>query len=158
MLNRAGRYIEQQRRSRNLTRGQLARMAGYENVSSGGRRITEFERDGVLRSDLVDRIVRALQLDDTHIRALLDEDRETYAADREHWLNEPIAPELRFRPIPSVWCGARLEPGISKDDAIAYAKQRAGTTGWTHFLRWSRRQGWWVYPSGLVGEETNQRG
>ncbi len=154
-MNRTGQFIEQQRRARMVTRSQLARSVGYENINRGARRITALERGEDMPIELVDRIIRALQLDEGYVHALMDEDRRAYNHEVNKWLDEPIIPELRFRALAAVWCRAQLPVDITRDDAIAYARDRAGTTGFIHFIRWSRREGWWCSPDGSVGVETS---
>jgi len=151
MWNRTGQYLAAERQARHLTLGQLARAIGYTNVSKGARRIQALERDSVTVPDLLDRVVAALGLDPAHVHALVAEDRRAYAEAWERWASEPIAPELRFRPFAALWCGTALPKGLTHDAAIAYARQRAVTTGLTHVLVWSRKEEVWCYPDGTTG-------
>jgi hypothetical protein len=80
--------------------------------------------------------------------SLKDERRNREAWER--WADEPVAPVLRFSPIPAVWCGERLATGLTRDAVIAHARSRAAERGWVHVLMWNRRQAVWFYPDGLL--------
>lgn len=153
MTSRLGRYVAQRRQVENRTCQQIAQLAGYRNANKGARRITALEREGVASHALLRRITRVLHLDEGVVRTLQGEDSRAYHDELNRWLDEPEAPELRFRPLAAVWCRTPLPAAISKEDAILHAKDRARETGFTHVLRWSRRERAWIYPSGLVGAE-----
>jgi hypothetical protein len=70
-----GAFIAEQRRLAGLSRSQLASRIGYTNLNKGSRRIVELEQWGEAKSDLLPRIVAALNLDADQVRALVDEDR-----------------------------------------------------------------------------------
>lgn len=158
MWNRTGRYLAQQRHARHLTPQQLAALLGYRNITKGGRRILALERDGATVEDLLERVVEALGLDLAFVQALVEDDRRAYREAWEQWASEPIAFELRFRPFPSLWCGASLPAGLTEDAAIAYAQERAITTGWTHLLLTSRKVQVWCYPDRSTGRGTAEVG
>jgi hypothetical protein len=150
-MNRTGRYLAERREARGFTRAQLAAAVGYRNIGKGARRIVALERENAAVGDLVERVVRALDLDPEHVRSLVEADRRDAVAAWERWADEPVEPELRFRPIAALWIRTPLPAGLSRADAVAYASGRAVTTGMTHVLVWSRREEAWCYPDGSSG-------
>jgi len=148
MDSRLGAYIAQQRSARNLTPQALAAAVGYRNTAKGGNRILALERDGRGSDNLLARVTAVLDLDPEHVQRLAAEDRRAVEDAWRQWVNEPVEPELRFRPIPAVWSTAALPVGLSRDAAIAYATAMARERGFTYVLVWSRREEIWCYPDG----------
>ena len=151
MQHHTGQYLAEQRHARGLTPQQLAHLVGYRNVDKGGRRILALEREARTVGNLLDRVIEALELDRGYVQSLVADDRRAYAEAWEHWASEAITPELRFRPIAAVWCLTPIPKDLSKDDMIAYAKERATRTGWIHVLVVSRKEEVWCYPDGRTG-------
>lgn len=75
-------------------------------------------------------------------------DRRAYVEAWEQWVSQPIAPELRFRPMPAPWCRTPIPRGLSKDETVACSSGRAVMTGMTHVLVWSRKEEAGCYPDG----------
>ena len=150
MDSRLGAFISEHRRARKLTPQQLAAAIGYKNLAKGGNRILVLERSGETAGDLLDKLVAVLGLDREHLYALADEDRRAFIEAWEAWASEPVAPEMRYRVMPVVWCRAAVPDGLSREEAVAFAHARAVDTRWAHVLIWSRREEVWCYPDGRV--------
>ena len=151
MLTRTGAYLTEQRRAKRLTRGQLAAAIGYTNIAKGARRLQALEREGRTVEGLLENVVRVLGLDPEHVKQLVNEDSRRFRAEWEAWCNEPVEPVLRFRPFAGLWCGESLPKGLSRSEAIAYARSRA-VERITYVLVWNRREEVWCYPSGETYE------
>jgi len=147
-MSRTGSFIAAQRRVRHLNSHELAAAIGYTNVVKGARRILALERDGITVPGLLDKIISILGLDTDHVHSLVAEDRREFQEAWESWVNEPVAPELRVRMIPAVWGREIVPPGLSNDEAIAYASSRAVERQQTYVLIPSRREEIWCYPTG----------
>ena len=151
MHSRLGAFISEQRRARPLTPQQLAAAIGYKNLAKGANRILTLERAGETAGDLLDKLIAVLALDREHVHALADDDRRAFIEAWEAWASEPVAPEMRYRVMPAIWCRAPVPDGLSREEAAAFASARAVDSGWAHVLIWSRREEVWCYPDGRVG-------
>jgi hypothetical protein len=143
-----GAYFAEQRRANRFTLGQLAAAIGYTNISKGASRILAVERDGRAIAGLLDKLVNALGLDREHVRALVAEDRRLFEEAWQRWASEPVAPQLRRRLIPAVWGGAHMPTGLSREEAVEFAKARSVEERSVYVLVWSRREEIWCYPEG----------
>jgi hypothetical protein len=152
MLTRTGSYLAAQRRLRHLNSQELAAAIGYTNVVKGARRILALERDGVTAPGLLDKIISVLALDPEHVHALVADDLREFQDAWDRWADEPIEPELRRRLIPAVWGRVQMPKGLSRAEAVEFAKTRAVAEGFTFVLIWSRREEIWCYPSGRTLE------
>jgi hypothetical protein len=147
-MHRTGRYLAERRQARGFTRARLAAAVGYRNIGKGARRIVALERENAAVDDLVGRVVRALDLDPEHVRSLVEADRRDAVTAWERWADEPVEPELRFRPMATLWLRTPLPAGLSRAGAVAHASGRAVATRLTHVLVWSRRETVWCHPDG----------
>jgi len=82
MTNHLGTYFRQQRLQQGLTLGDLARRAGYRNVSKGANKIVAFEREGQITEELLARLADALGIDWPTVERLIDQDRREVRARR----------------------------------------------------------------------------
>lgn len=143
-----GAFIEEQRRLAGLSRSQLATLIGYQNVSKGASRITELEREGARTPDVLQRVVAALRLNEGDVLTLVEEDQRRAREAWKRWADEPVAPVLRSRPFPALWCGEALPVGLTRDEAIAHARSRAVERRWVYVLMWNRREVVWCDTDG----------
>jgi hypothetical protein len=150
MLTRTGAFIADQRRAQRLNPQELASRVGYQNLGKGGNRILALERDGVTVPGLLDKIISTLGLDREVVRGLVDEDRREFHEAWERWVNETIEPQLRRRWMPAIWGRVPLPKGLSREEAVEFAKTRAVEERRTFVLVWSRREENWLYPSGDI--------
>jgi hypothetical protein len=56
----------------------------------GSNNIDLFEREGVIREELLTRLAEALGIDLATVEGLMDQDRNAYLAEREVWVNEAM--------------------------------------------------------------------
>jgi hypothetical protein len=89
-----------------------------------------------------------LRLDPAHVDALAQADRRAFEDLWRRWGAEPVAPELRVRVIPAIWCRAFIPEDLSRHEAETFARARAVERRLTHVLVWSRREEIWCYPDG----------
>jgi hypothetical protein len=92
-------YFQRKRREKNLRLGQVARLVGYKKVSKGCRRIETFERTGLIASDLLAKLATALEIDQSTVNRLAEEDLREWMA----WANEPIRPYMVARLMAAVF-------------------------------------------------------
>jgi hypothetical protein len=148
MPTRTGAYLAEQRRTQHLSPQRLAAALGYTNLAKGARRILALERDGNAVDGLLDNIIIVLGLDYDHVHALVAEDRRLFEEAWQHWVDEPVEPELRRRLMPAIWGRAQMPKGLSREEAVEFAKTRAVETRLTYVLVWSRKEEVWCYPEG----------
>jgi hypothetical protein len=150
VLTRTGAYLAAQRRAQHLNSHELAAALGYANVVKGARRVLDLERDGVTIPGLLDKIISTLGLDGEVVRALVEADRRDFQDAWNRWVNEPVQPELRRRLIPAIWGRVEMPKGLSREEAVEFAKSRAVEERLTYVLIPSRREEIWRYPSGRI--------
>ena len=99
---------------------------GYRNVNKGMRRIIDFEREGVVNSELLENTTEALKLDKDKVKYLIQLDEEEQKREFDKWVNTPIKWHSIVRFIPAVY-GERGITGYIKteDETIEYAKSYA---------------------------------
>ena len=117
MPTRTGAYLAEQRRTKHLSPQRLAAAVGYTNLAKGANRILALERDGRAVDGLLDKIINVLGLDHDHVYALVAEDRRLFEEAWQHWVAEPVEPELRRRLIPAIWGRAQMPKDRSRDEA-----------------------------------------
>lgn len=158
MTTLTGAYFAEQRRANRLTLGQLAAAIGYTNISKGASRILAVERDGRAILGLLHKLVNALGLDREHVRALVAEDRRLFEEAWQRSVSEPVAPQLRRRLMAAVWGGAHMPTGLSREEAVEFAKARSVEERFIYVLVWSRREEIWCYPQGTTLVKTMEIG
>src|ERR1700680_4286788 len=145
MPTRTGAYLAEQRRTQHLSPQRLAAALGYTNLTKGARRILVLERDGHVIDGLLDHIIIVLGLDHDLVHALVAEDRRLFEEAWQHWAGEPVEPELRRRLMAAIWGRAQMPKGLSREEAVAFAKTRAVKSRLTYMLVRSRQEGIWRY-------------
>jgi hypothetical protein len=154
----AGAYLAEQRRTQHLSPQRLAAALGYTNLTKGARRILALERDGHAIDGLLDHIINVLGLDHDLVHALVAEDRRLFEEAWQHWAGEPVEPELRRRLMAAIWGRAQMPKGLSREEAVAFAKTRAVKSRLTYMLVRSRKEEIWCYPDGSSGVVTMKVG
>jgi len=140
MRTHLGNYFRQRRIDRGLSRGQLARQAGYKNISKGARRIWQLEEEGIVYPQLLNRLAGILEIDRQKIDELVEEERREALQRWSEWVNTPISPYIVVRLMPAVYQYRELPPEITSiDEAEAYACETARHFGREVWLVWSRR-------------------
>ena len=135
MTSHLGNHFRKTRLTRGLTRGQLARHV-YQNISKGARRISNFEKTGRAKGDLLTKLASVLEIDNKVIEELLDADRRAY----QEFLSEPIKPHIVVRLLAVVYLRVDLPADIdSLDEAEEYTVRFARRHRLRVCLVWTRR-------------------
>jgi hypothetical protein len=150
MPTRTGAYLAEQRRTQHLSPQRLAAALGYTNLAKGANRILALERDANAIDGLLDHIINVLGLEHDHVHALVAEDRRLFEEAWQHWAGEPVEPELRRRLMAAIWGRAQMPKGLSREEAVAFAKTRAVKSRLTYVLVWSAMRKSGAIPTGAV--------
>ena len=67
-MSHLGDFFRARRLERKLTTGQLARLAGYRNVSRGSNRIQRFEAGDRIAPDLLGKLTEVLEIHTDEVR------------------------------------------------------------------------------------------
>ena len=102
----------------------------------------------------MDKIVRVLGLDHQHVQELIKDDRRRFTDDWQRWASESVEPELRRRLMPAMWGTAPIPKGLSRDEAVEFARTGAVNEWLVYALVWSRREEIWCYPDGVTRADT----
>ena len=92
MESKLAAHFRKIRLEKGLKLSQLARLAGYSNISKGSNRINSFERTGIVHTDLCIKLAGVLGIDRQTVDRLVDEDRRQFFEEWNAWANEPIHP------------------------------------------------------------------
>ena len=121
MATNLAKYIKQERVKQGLNYAELSRLMGYKNINRGMRRTIDLEREGNVHSEILRKIICALQLDEDIVNELILKDRETYKAEYERWLNEPVRMTYTIRVMPAVYLNYDLPSNTTnEEEAIEY--------------------------------------
>src|SRR4051812_41618150 len=128
MANHIGAVIHEARTRRSMRFGDLARRCGAVTVRQISRiasRLVLFEREGVRDRSLLQKVIRALDLDPSMVNELLRRQRDEELAAWNHWADEPVPMELHVRPFAGFWYRQLLPVEIAADElrAIEHAQQ-----------------------------------
>ena len=99
---------------------------------------------------MLDNIINVLGLDHDRVHALVAEDRRLFEEAWQRWVDEPVEPELRRRLMAAIWGRAQMPKGLSREEAVEFAKTRAVEERLTYVLVWSRKEEIWCYPEGTT--------
>ena len=145
------KYIREQRIKQGLNYAEVSKKMGYKNLNKGMRRIIDFEREGIIHKEILEKIIDVLELDRTNINQLIQEDWEQEKREFEKWVNTPIDWHLIIRWMPAVY-GEREIPGYIKteDEAIEYAREVAREYKSMVWLVLSRKENIHIYLDGSV--------
>lgn len=153
--NHLGRYFQDRRTEKCLKLGQLARLVGYRNISKGANRIARFEREGVVKEELLARLADALNIDLPTVEDLAEQDRQEFLQAWEAWVNEPVPMALVVRYMAGVCGRVELPEHITTPEhAEAYACQLAKERRLRMCLALSRRISVWISAEGTVDFRT----
>jgi transcriptional regulator with XRE-family HTH domain len=89
-------HFKSQRLASDLSPCDLAKLVGYKNVAKGANRIVQFEREGIIKEDLLIKIAEALEIDWAMVEELADEDRRQQVEEWNEWADTPVSPS-RFQ-------------------------------------------------------------
>jgi hypothetical protein len=88
-----------------------------------------FEREGVRDTQLLRKVVTALDLDPVVVNDLLRRQREEELAEWNAWADEPVAMKLHIRPFGGFWFNQSLPVEIENDELQAIEHARRLTIG-----------------------------
>ena len=117
-MSHLGDFFRARRLERKLTTGQLARLAGYRNVSRGSNRIQRFEAGDRIAPDLLGKLTEVLEIHTDEVRRCAAKDYNDWLA----WASEPIRPHLVLRWMACVYQRVELpDDALAPETAEAYA-------------------------------------
>lgn len=158
MPSKLGEHFRTERERKGLTLGQLARLAGYRNASKGARRISVFEREGMVKEDLLVKLAEALKIDWLTVLDLEEQDRRAYLAEWERWASETVPMVLVARLIPAVYKQVPLPPEVTTQEAAeSFAREFAMEHAWRCCLVVSRRLSVWIGKDGEIEARTEAK-
>ena len=158
MSTHLSRHFTEQRLAKGLKPGQLARLAGYENVGINGGRIRSFEMSGDISQELFQRIVTVLEIPPTTIEQLVEKDRQEYFEAWLDWVNEPIQPHLITRWMAAVYRKQVLPIEITTmEGAETWASSVARENKMRCCLVWSRKTSSWFDEKGSLSIRTEAK-
>jgi len=151
MKTNLAQYIKQERVKQGLNYAELSRKMGYTNINRGMRRIIDLEREGIVSSTLLKKVVEDLKLDAGYIDSLTMKDSEAYKAEYEKWLNDPVKMYYTIRVMPTIYLSYDLPSDIkTEDEAIAYVSDVAKNKKCLAWLNLNRREIVFIDKSGEV--------
>lgn len=151
MASYLNEFFRSRRIEQGLSLGQLARLAGYGNANKGIRRILQFEREGVIRNDLLVRLTEALTITWWDLFQALVEHFHQQRLQEQAWDNEPFQPYLIVRYMAAIYGQHVLPDGVETADAAhEYACDYARQHRWRVCLVLSRRRCVWISACGVV--------
>ena len=155
MRSRLAHYFQNARSQRGLSRVELARLVGYQNVTKGCNRIQKFEERGEIHADLLRKLAVVLGIDGDTINDLIEQDRREFEREWNEWADVPIRPYLIIRLIPAFYKSQRLPDDIeSIHEAEIIAADAARRWGKKVCLVWTRRCSVWFDSDGNVQSRT----
>jgi len=155
MSNHLGNYFRDRRSKHGYSLGQLARLAGYKNVSKGANKIARFEAAGVVKEELLAALADVLGIDLEQIEQLAEQDRQERLRAWESWVSQPVAMQLIVRLMPAVYARKPLPEEINThEEAEAFACEYARENHFRVCLVLSRRHSVWVDAKGQVYART----
>jgi len=110
MATRLSTYFRQRRLQLGLRPGDVARLMGYRSIFGTANKIVTFEEKGDIRAEVLKKLAVALDIDETTIQRLIEQDHREFVQRWNDWADEPITPHLVVRVIP----GAYFEEGIAE--------------------------------------------
>lgn len=136
------RFIKKERVKQGLNYAEVSKMMGYKNINKGMRRIIELEREGLVHSEVLEKIIETLNLDRDHIDSLILKDRREYEEEFGKWLSEPIEPYYTLRIMPSIYLSYDLPGNLSTEkeaaEYVAKIAKRKKVKAWVNLSRRER--------------------
>ncbi len=119
MSTNLSRFVKGERLKQGLNYAELAGKMNYTNVNRGMRRVIDLEREGIVHSEVLEKISDALNLDRDYINALINKDRQEQEEEFEKYLSEPIQPYFILRIIPAIYQSYDLPGNFSTEEEAA---------------------------------------
>jgi hypothetical protein len=155
MLTHVARHFQESRLARGFSLGQVARLAGYKNISKGCNRIRHFELSGSIDRELLRKLAAVLEINEATIKELAERDRLEFLDYWTRWINEPIQPFLVLKLMPAIYSRRNLPPNLRTiEDAEAWASSVAAANRQDCCLVWSRRISCWFNEDGSLSHRS----
>jgi hypothetical protein len=151
MSTHLSRCFHQRRLVKGLKAGQLAQLAGCENIPKNGNRIRQFELTGDISKELFEKIAAVLEVDQATITKLVEQDRREFCEKWLKWVSEGIQPYLVVRLMAAIYSHRALPADITKmEEAEQWAASVATEEKKCCCLVWSRRISSWFDETGRL--------
>ncbi len=118
MATKLSNYFRQQRIRLGLRPGDVARLMGYQSIVGAANKIVMFEERGDILTELFQKLAAALDIDETTLQRLIEQDRREFIERWNEWANQPIEPHLVFRAIPGVYFEQEIAEGVRTTEAM----------------------------------------
>jgi hypothetical protein len=158
MPTRTGAYLAVQRRTQHLSPQRLAAALGYTNLTKGARRIL---RSNATAMPSTDCWTTSSTSSDWTTTSCMPWSPRTAGSSKRPGNTGPANPLNRNcgrRLMAAIWGRAQMPKGLSREEAVAFAKTRAVKSRLTYVLVWSRNEEIWCYPDGSSGVVTMKVG
>jgi hypothetical protein len=150
MTTQLAAHFKDRRLEKGISVGQLAKLAGYHNISKGSKRIHTFERCGEIDEILLVKLSVALDVDHATTNELVERDRAEHLRKWERWVNEPVPMTLIARLMSAIYSVQQMPSEIeTPEQAERYARRIAAERHQRMCLVVSRRLSVWI---GMDGE------
>ena len=144
-------YFRSQRELKGVRLGPLAETIGYKNRNKGARLILNFEREGIITEDLLQKLIAAIEID----RETMIEAMEKDKAEWEAWINEPVPMQMIVRLVAAVYLRHPIPAWITTpEEAEAYARNFAKEKHFQVCLALNRRESVWIKEDGEIKGRT----
>jgi hypothetical protein len=152
---RLSSHFKSERIAKHLKPGDVARAIGYQNIAKGANRIVRFEREGVVKEDLLIKVAAILGIDWTTVEELAEQDRQEHVVAWNKWADEPTKMLVVIKWMAAVYSQRLLPVEITTPEAAeAFACDLARQLNRSVCLVLSRRQSAWINDSGTVFART----
>jgi hypothetical protein len=141
-MSELGKLFRQRREAAELKVGELALLAGYQNVSNGGVQIHALEKYGHSHPDLLKKLAAILEIREDEYQPLVREEKMKRLRAWVKWLNEPIKPSCFV--IHRKWVAERYDLPewiATQEQAEAFVSDLAREKHLRCYLHWSRQGG-----------------
>lgn len=157
-MSHLGDYFRCQCKCRLLTRRQVAQMVGYRNINKGIRRLLIFEKTGIIRPELLAKVVDAIGMNREMVEVFAEDDRQDRLRVWEKWVNEAVPMRLVVRLMAAVYCQKTVPLEIrTPEEAEKWSCDWAGKHRKQVCLVLSRRWSIWIDACGSVTARTEAK-
>ena len=152
---RLSSHFKSRRLARNLNPGEVARLVGYKNIAKGANRIVRFEREGIVKEDLLIKIAEVLEVDWATVEQLAEQDRRLHIEKWNRWADEPVPMKMVVRLMAAIYSNCPIPSEITtSEEAEIYASALARLRHMQICLVLNRRQSVWIGADGTVARRT----
>jgi len=149
-LLQSGKHIRKLRTERGIRLSELAHLVGYGNINRGVQRLHLFESEGVITQELLDKVVKVLDVPDEDLKWLMERDRQDLRRRFEEWCAKSEPPHLIIKLIPGVYKRKWVPDSVPPDRLEQYATATAAEEGKKTCLVLNRRDSVWFDERGEI--------